>query len=92
VLFADPQTTATDGTSSLTGIAAIAVPIVAAGFVGVGKLVSLYMAGKKEIAEAVATKTISDLSIQLATLQVRYDALLERYADLKNEKASPSHK
>ena len=79
MLLAEPEpTTASSGDGSLTGIAAIAVPIIAAAFVGFGKLISLYMAGKKEIAELTANKTITELSIQLAVLQVKYDALRER--------------
>ena len=67
----------------LTGIAAWLVPLIAAIFVGLSKLISLFIAGRKERAQIVANAEAGDLRLKLVQAEMKYDALLTRYNDLK---------
>lgn len=67
----------------LTGTSALIVTLVAAIFVGFSKLISIYVAGKKDAAQITANKDLAELHIKLTQAEMRYEALLERYTELK---------
>ena len=68
---------------ALTGIAGLLVPLIAAVFVGLSKVLSMYMAGKRQQVEASSQQTIADLKLELAILQAKHALLQELYNNLR---------